>query len=66
MTRRLADLDQASLDCMRLVARRAGVRTNQGTLRQRTEIQIIIREAMRAVLPPEDPRRDPAYPFNQE
>lgn len=64
--KRLPDLDQASLDCMRLVARRAGVRTNHGTLRQRTDIQIMIREAMRSVLPPDDPRRHPAYPFNQE
>ena len=29
-------------------------------------LQIAIREALRAVLPEHDPRRDPAYPFNQE
>lgn len=67
MTRckRLADLDQISLDCMRYATRAAGIRTNKANVQAHAGLQIAIREALRAVLPPDDPRRDPAYPYNQ-
>jgi hypothetical protein len=66
VTRRLPDLDHASLDCMQRIAKLAGIPNNRNSLGLRNSIQIMVREAMRAVLPPDDPRRDPAYPFNQE
>jgi hypothetical protein len=62
----LIDLDQASLDCMREVAKLAGVRSNQGTLPMRATIQITIREAMRRALPPDDPRKDPDFHPNHK
>ena len=44
----------------------AGVRRTKANNRECAGLQIAIREALRAVLSPDDPRRDPAYPFNQE
>ena len=66
MPKRLVDLDQASLECMRKITKLAGLRSNQGTLQMRATIQIVIREAMRAALPPKDPRKDPDFHPNHK
>jgi hypothetical protein len=66
MPKPLVDLDKASLDCMREIAKLAGVRRGQPGLLMRNTIQITIREAMRAALPPKDPRKDPNFSPNQK
>lgn len=63
-TERLPDLDEASLACMQRIAKLADIPRNQDNLGVRNGIQVMIREAMLAVLPPDDPRRDPDYPYN--
>ncbi|WP_342163012.1 hypothetical protein [Methylobacterium sp. SD21] len=63
MTRRLASLDQISLDLMIAGTKAAGVRRTKANNQACAGLQIAIREALRAVLPPDDPRRDPEYPF---
>lgn len=65
-SRRLVGLDQISLDLMIAGTHAAGVRRTQANVQACAGLQIAIREALRAILPPDDPRRDPAYPFNQE
>jgi hypothetical protein len=62
--RRKPDLDQISLDLMIAGTKAAGVRRTRANVRECAGLQIAIREALRAVLPEHDPRRDPAYPFN--
>jgi hypothetical protein len=64
MTRRKPCLDQISLDLMIAGTKAAGVRRTRANVQACAGLQIAIREALRAVLPPGDPRRDPAYPFN--
>lgn len=66
MSAQLPDLDEAALACMRKVARITGISDTQFEVQRRARLQIEIREAMRAVLPAEDPRRSPDYPFNME
>ncbi|KNY21728.1 hypothetical protein [Methylobacterium sp. ARG-1] len=66
MTKRLPNLDQISLDLMIAGTKAAGVRRTNANRSACADLQIAIREALRAVLPEHDPRRDPAYPFNQE
>lgn len=65
MARRLTSLEQISLDLMVAGTRAAGVRRTKANVQACAELQIAIREALRAVLPPDDPRRDPDYPFDQ-
>ena len=65
MARRLTGLDQISLDLMIAGTKAAGVRRTRANVQACAGLQIAIREALRAVLPPDDPRRDPDYPFNQ-
>ncbi|WP_267428403.1 hypothetical protein [Methylobacterium sp. GC_Met_2] len=65
-TERLPDLDDASLACMHRIAKLADIPRNQDNTGIRNSIQFMVREAMRAVLPPDDPRLDPDYPFNLE
>lgn len=62
--RRLPDLDQISLDLMIAGTTAAGVRRTKANVQACAGLQIAIREALRAVLPLTDPRRDPAYPMN--
>lgn len=64
--RPLVDLDQASLDCMKDVAKLAGLRNSQRNMPMRATIQIAIREAMRRALPPGDPRKDPDFHPNHK
>jgi hypothetical protein len=64
MTRRLPGLDQISLDLMIAGTKAAGVRRAQANVQACAGLQIAIREALRAILPPDDPRRHPNYPFN--
>lgn len=63
MTLRLVGLDQISLDLMIAGTKAAGIRRTRANVQACAGLQIAIREALRAVLPPDDPRRDPAYPF---
>jgi hypothetical protein len=65
MARRKPGLDQISLDLMIAGTKAAGVRRTRANVQACAGLQIAIREALRAVLPEHDPRRDPAYPFNQ-
>jgi hypothetical protein len=65
MKKRLPDLDQASLDCVREISRLIGVRSNSGTMQMRATVQIMIREKMREILPPNDPRKDRDYPLTK-
>jgi hypothetical protein len=66
MRRRQPCLDQISLDLMIAGTDAAGVRRTRANNQACASLQIAIREALRAVLPPDDPRRDPAYPLNEE
>ncbi len=66
MARRLASLDQISLDLMIAATDALKVRRTKANVSQCAGLQIVLREALRDFLPADDPRRDPAYPFNQE
>ena len=64
--KRLPDLDELSLNLIHAATESLGIRRTRAHTQACAKLQIAFREAMRAVLPPDDPRRDPAYPFNQE
>lgn len=65
MSKRLPCLDRISLDCMEYATHELRVRRTKANVQDCAKLQIAIREAIRAFLPPDDPRRDPDYPFNQ-
>jgi hypothetical protein len=64
MSKRKSSLDQISLDLMLAGTNSAGIRRTSKNVQACARLQIAIREALRAALPPNDPRRHPDYPFN--
>lgn len=62
MTRRPPCLDQISLDLMLAATAALKIRRTRANVSACAGLQIAFREAMRAFLPADDPRRDPAYP----
>jgi hypothetical protein len=66
MSKRLASLDRISLDLMIAGTKAAGVRRTRANVQACAGLQIAIREALRAVLPPDDPRRHQLYPHHEE
>jgi hypothetical protein len=66
MPKRPTSLDQISLDLMIAGTKAAGIRRTRKNVQACAGLQIAIREAIRAILPPGDPRRDPNYPFTEE
>lgn len=65
MARRLINLDRISLDLMIAGTDAAGVRRTRANMQACAGLQIAIREALRAILPEHDPRRDLDYPFER-
>jgi len=65
MRKRRPSLDQISLDLMIAGTKAAGIRRTRANVQACAGLQIAIREALRAVLPPSDPRHDPNYPFSE-
>lgn len=60
---RLPDLDRIALNLMLAATDALPIRRTRANVSRLAGQQIAFREAMRAVLPPEDPRRDPAYRY---
>jgi hypothetical protein len=50
------NIDRAALDAMILIAKKAGIRRNKGTMQLLAGIQIIVADAICQCLPPTDKR----------